>query len=336
MIDLRSDTLTLPSEAMQQMMLDAQLGDDVFGEDPTVNLLEKKAAELFGMESALYCSSGTMTNQIAINIHVSPGDEVICSRESHIYNYEGGGIAKNSGASVRLVERSSGILTADDVIKNINEDDVHCPKTALVALENTSNRGGGVCYSFDQMAEIAHVCKQANIPLHLDGARVFNAIVANSENPLDYGNIFDSISVCLSKGLGAPVGSVLIGKKSFIHHARRARKAFGGGMRQAGIIAAGGLYALENNITRLKDDHRRAAEIAVALESCSWVKSVVKQQTNIVVFHVVDSITNLDFIKRLEESGIKCIPFGPGRVRMVTHLDISDDDIAVISDKLQF
>ena len=336
MIDLRSDTLTLPSKEMKEKMFSSQLGDDVFGEDPTVNLLEKQAAELFGMESAIFCSSGTMTNQIAINVHVRPGDEVICSRESHIYNYEGGGIAKNSGASVRLIEGSSGILSPNDIIDNINADDIHCPITSLVALENTSNRGGGVCYSYENMEAISSICKKNTIPLHLDGARIFNAIVANNESPSDYGKIFDSISVCLSKGLGAPIGSLLLGNKKFIEKARRARKVFGGGMRQVGIIAAAGIYALENNIQRLNDDHIRASLIAQSLENCSWVKRVLPQETNIIVFNVIDSISNLDFIAKMQDVGIKCIGFGPGRVRMVTHLDITDTDVEFICEKLKF
>ena len=336
MIDLRSDTLTLPSKEMKEAMFSAQLGDDVFGEDITVNLLEKKAASIFGMEDAIFCPSGTMTNQIAINLYTRPGDEVICSRESHIYNYEGGGIAKNSGASVRLIERESGLINAQDVVKNINADDVHCPKSSLIAVENTSNRGGGVCYAADQLDELAEISQLNKIPLHLDGARVFNAIVAKDQNPLDYGNWFDSISVCLSKGLGAPVGSLLIGKKKFISSARRVRKVFGGGMRQAGIIAAAGIYALDNNIDRLAQDHQRANAIAKGLANCSWVEKVIPVQTNIVVFHIKQQYTNLAFIERLEKVGVKCIPFGPSRVRMVTHLDISDSDVEQVCEKLKF
>jgi len=336
MIDLRSDTLTLPSVAMKEKMLSVKLGDDVFGEDPTVNLLEHKAALMFGMESAIFCPSGTMTNQIAINIHTQPGDEVICSRESHIYNYEGGGIAKNSGASVRLIERNNGLLNHEDVLKNINQDDVHCPRTALVALENTSNRGGGVCYSNDELIEIKNVCVQNKIPLHLDGARIFNALVEKKQSPKSYGKIFDSISICLSKGLGAPVGSLLIGNKQFINRARRVRKVFGGGMRQAGIIAAGGIYALENNIDRLVDDHKRARIIANAAKECSWIQNVVPVETNIIVCYMKHDKSNKAFINKLEELGIKCIPFGEGRVRMVTHLDISDMDVDQVCKKLNF
>jgi threonine aldolase len=336
MIDLRSDTLTLPSVEMKEKMLSVKLGDDVFGEDPTVNLLEQNTASMFGMESAIFCPSGTMTNQIAINIHTQPGDEVICSRESHIYNYEGGGIAKNSGASVRLIERNNGLLKHEDVLNNINQDDVHCPRTALVALENTSNRGGGVCYSIDELLKIKKVCVQSEIPLHLDGARIFNAIVEKKQSPKSYGQIFDSISICLSKGLGAPVGSLLIGNEQFINRARRVRKVFGGGMRQAGIIAAGGIYALENNIDRLVDDHKRAKTIANAAKKCSWIENVIPVETNIIVCYMKQDKSNIAFIDKLEKDGIKCIPFGEGRVRMVTHLDVSDVDVNQVCEKLNF
>jgi len=336
MIDLRSDTLTLPSVEMKEKMLSVKLGDDVFGEDPTVNLLEQNTASMFGMESAIFCPSGTMTNQIAINIHTQPGDEVICSRESHIYNYEGGGIAKNSSASVRLIERNNGLLKHEDVLNNINQDDVHCPRTALVALENTSNRGGGVCYSIDELLKIKKVSVQSEIPLHLDGARIFNAIVEKKQSPKSYGQIFDSISICLSKGLGAPVGSLLIGNEQFINRARRVRKVFGGGMRQAGIIAAGGIYALENNIDRLVDDHKRAKTIANAAKKCSWIENVIPVETNIIVCYMKQDKSNIAFIDKLEKDGIKCIPFGEGRVRMVTHLDVSDVDVNQVCEKLNF
>ena len=336
MIDLRSDTLTLPSVEMKEKMLSVKLGDDVFGEDPTVNLLEQNTASMFGMESAIFCPSGTMTNQIAINIHTQPGDEVICSRESHIYNYEGGGIAKNSSASVRLIERNNGLLKHEDVLNNINQDDVHCPRTALVALENTSNRGGGVCYSIDELLKIKKVCVQSEIPLHLDGARIFNAIVEKKQSPKSYGQIFDSISICLSTGLGAPVGSLLIGNEQFINSARRVRKVFGGGMRQAGIIAAGGIYALENNIDRLVDDHKRAKTIANSAKKCSWIENVIPVETNIIVCYMKQDKSNIAFIDKLEKDGIKCIPFGEGRVRMVTHLDVSDVDVNQVCEKLNF
>src|ERR1700690_2109016 len=250
MIDYRSDTFTKPSQLMLEAMFRASVGDDVFGEDPSVNKLETLAAETFGMEAGLFCPSGTMTNQIAIKCHTQPGDEVICDTMSHVYIYEGGGIAFNSGCQVRPIEGDRGRITADQVTKSINPDDVHKPVTRLVSLENTANRGGGSCYEFNDLQSIREVCLENNLKLHLDGARVFNAIVENKEEPKDYGALFDSISVCLSKGLGAPVGSVLLGNKDFIQKARRVRKVFGGGMRQAGYLAAAGIFALENNIER--------------------------------------------------------------------------------------
>jgi len=336
MIDLRSDTLTMPSIGMKEAMFSTELGDDVFEEDPTVISLENKAALMFGKEAALFCPSGTMTNQIAINIHTQPGDELICSRESHVYNYEGGGIAKNSGVSMRLIERTSGLINHNDVISNINIDDVHYPITSLVVLENTSNRGGGICYQLSEMKKISKVSRDNNLKIHLDGARVFNAIVRNRENVIEYGDIFDSVSVCLSKGLGAPIGSLLIGDANFIHKARRVRKVMGGGMRQVGIIAAAGIYALEHNINRLKDDHRRAEIISNAAKKCTWVDKVIQTETNIIVLYIVSKHTNDEFISKLNEEGVLCIAFGKGRVRMVTHLDISDHDVAYIAKKLKF
>ncbi len=336
MIDLRSDTLTLPSIGMREAMFSAQLGDDVFEEDPTVIALENKASSMFGKESALFCPSGTMTNQIAINIHTHPGDELICSRESHVYNYEGGGIARNSGVSMRLIEGASGLINHNDVLNNINIDDVHYPVTSLVVLENTSNRGGGVCYQFDDMKNISKVCRENNLKLHLDGARVFNAIVKNNENVIEYGSIFDSMSVCLSKGLGAPIGSLLIGSADFIHKARRVRKVMGGGMRQVGIIAAAGIYALEHNVKRLDDDHRRAEKIATAAKKCSWINKVIQTQTNIIVLYTKPEYTNEEFVMKLKKEGILSIPFGQGRVRMVTHLGINDKDVDYIANKLKF
>ncbi len=336
MIDLRSDTLTLPTLDMKNVMFSAELGDDVFEEDPTVNKLEKKAAELFGMEAALFCPSGTMTNQIAINVHTNPGDEVICSRESHVYNYEGAGIARNSGASVRLIERSSGLIEANEIMKNINIDDVHYPISKLVVLENTSNRGGGICYDMLEMKKISKVCKEQNLFLHLDGARLFNAIVKNAENPLDYGKFFNSISICLSKGLGAPVGSLLIGNDLFIKKARRVRKVFGGGMRQAGILAAAGIYALDHHVDRLLEDHVRAKKIAQAVEKCSWVEKVLAVKTNIIVLYTRNEKSNNEFISKLAQDGIIAIPFGEGRVRMVTHLGINDENVDYIIEKLNF
>src|SRR6476620_1660253 len=265
-IDFRSDTVTKPSPGMLNAMLNAQVGDDVFGEDPTINELESKVANMFGMEAAIFCPSGTMTNQVGIKCHTQPGDEIICDKLSHVYQYEGGGIAFNSGCSVKLLNGNYGRITAQMVSESVNNrNDAHKANSSLVSLENTANRGGGSCYDFEEFYRIKRTCVENNLKLHLDGARLFNAIVAKKEDPKEYGKIFDSISICLSKGLGAPVGSVLIGTKEFIAKAKRIRKVFGGGMRQAGYLAAAGSYALDNNIKRLEEDHRHAKFIAQAL-----------------------------------------------------------------------
>lgn len=328
MIDFRSDTVTKPTEQMLEVMMKAPVGDDVFGEDPTVNELQSYAAELFGMEAALFCSSGTQTNQIAINVHVRPGGEVITHVDSHVYKYEGGGIARNSGASVRLIQGNRGMLTLEEVQQWINNpEDVHLPLTQLVSLEDTSNRGGGAVYDFQEIKRISAFCRANNFPLHLDGARLFNAMIENGADLKEYASQFDTISICLSKGLGAPVGSLLLGKSDFISKARRVRKVFGGGMRQAGIIAAGGLYALRNNIERLKFDHNHARMLEHTLKELSWVKEVVPVDTNIVVPILKDADIRDKIITKLEEKGIKIMAFGPGMLRFVTHLDISEHDI---------
>ena len=334
MIDLRSDTVTLPTKEMKNAMQSAPLGDDVFVEDPSINSLEEKVAAIFGMEKALFCPSGTMTNQIAIKVHVVPGDEVICSRESHVYCYEGGGIASNSGASVRLIEGDSGILTAAQIEANINSDDVHLPNTSLVSLENTSNRGGGVCYAFEEFYKIKDVCQKYGLALHLDGARVYNAIVKNKEDPKKYGDIFDSISVCLSKGLGAPVGSVLLGSNEFIRKARRVRKAFGGGMRQAGMLAAAASYALDNHVERLAIDHDNAQKVLEAGLKNQWVKGALPVETNIIVLLLKNEITNTEFLEKLKNNGILAVGFGPQRVRLTMHLDVSTADVNTICEIL--
>lgn len=327
-IDFRSDTVTKPSREMLEQMFNAKVGDDVFQEDPTVNELENYAAALFGMEAALFCSSGTQTNQIAINVHVQPGDEVITHVDSHVYKYEGGGIARNSGASVRLLEGNRGRLKLEDIKQWINNpDDVHLPLTRLVSLEDTANRGGGAIYDFEEIKKISAFCRANNLPLHLDGARLMNAMVENGVELKTYASQFDSISLCLSKGLGAPVGSILIGKKDFIKKSRRVRKVLGGGMRQAGILAAGGLYALQHNIERLKQDHLHARALESTLKERSWVADVIPVDTNIVVFILRDAARRDDVIAMLKEKGILSMAFGPGMIRMVTHLDISSNMI---------
>lgn len=328
MIDLRSDTVTNPEKDMLDFMFQAKLGDDVFGEDPTVNELQDYAATLFGKEAALYCSSGTQTNQIAINLHVNPGGEVICHQDSHVFKYEGGGIAKNSGASTRTVSGDRGRITVEELEKWINpENDVHYPLTQLVSIEDTANRGGGAIYDFNEIIRIKEFCDKMHLPLHLDGARVFNALTENKIDYKVYAKPFDSISICLSKGLGAPVGSLLLGSHSFINKARRVRKVFGGGMRQAGIIAAGGLYALKNNIHKLKSDHSHAKELENALLAASFVKNVIPVETNIVVFELTDHLKVNETLSELENQGILALPFGKGMIRMVTHLDLNESAI---------
>lgn len=323
MIDYRSDTFTRPTPKMLEAMFKADVGDDVFQEDPSVNKLEALAADTFGMEAALFCPTGTMTNQVAIKCHTNPGDEVICDKLSHVYVYEGGGIAFNSAASVRLIEGNRGRITAEQVLEEINPDDIHKPHSQLVSLENTANRGGGSCYDFSEIENIKEVCLQHGLALHLDGARLFNAIVANNEKPKDYGRVFDSISVCLSKGLGAPVGSVLLGKKDFIYKARRVRKVLGGGMRQAGYMAAAGIFALENHIERLAEDHQHAHLIAGALAQKDFVGVISPVETNILIFEVKGAYTPQSFTDKLLQQGIKVMAISKTQVRMVLHLDVS-------------
>jgi threonine aldolase len=327
-IDYRSDTVTRPTPAMLEAMMTAKVGDDVFGEDPSINELENMTASLFGMEAALFCPSGTMTNQIAIKCHTQPGDEVICDESSHVYQYEGGGIAFNSGASVKLLHGNFGRITADQVKEVIQPDDAHRAHTSLVSLENTSNRGGGSCYDFEEINRIGAVCQEQNLAFHLDGARLWNALVAKNETALQYGEVFDSISVCLSKSLGCPVGSLLLGKKTFIKKARRVRKVFGGGMRQAGFLAAAGIYALQHHIERLAEDHEHARQIAAAIGSKEFVQQVLPVETNIIIFELKNSITAPELVAKLKEFSILGYAISPNRVRLVTHLDISKEMVA--------
>jgi len=322
-VDYRSDTQTRPSREMLEFMFQASVGDDVFGEDPSINALENLAAEMFGMEASVFCPSGTMTNQIAIKCHTQPGDEVICDVSSHIYQYEGGGIAFNSGASVKLLYGDKGRISAQQVLENINADDVHKAHTSLVSLENTSNRGGGSCYEMEEIRNIKKVCDEKSLFLHLDGARLFNALVEQDQNPKEYGQVFHSISICLSKSLGCPVGSLLLGQKDFIKKARRVRKAFGGGMRQAGYLAAAGIYALKNNIERLKQDHDHAKQIAEALRKKDFVSEILPVETNIIIFSVKQPWTAKCFVDKLKESDILGHPISGTQVRLVTHLDVT-------------
>lgn len=324
-IDLRSDTVTKPSKPMLEAMMNAEVGDDVFGEDPTINALENKAAKMFGKEAGLFCSSGTQTNQIAIKVHTVPGDEVICDQGAHIYRYEGGGIGFNAGASVRLIHGDRGRIKASDVASEINPEGSHFPNTSLVSVENTANRGGGSCYDVSELIKIKKVCDENKLKFHLDGARFFNAITKTGESPLDHGKLFDSISICLSKGLGAPVGSLLLGSTEFIQKAHRIRKIMGGGMRQAGILAAAGIYALDHNVKLLENDHLKAKQLEAILSKLPYVEEVIPVDTNILIFRIPEKISNADFLAKLSDNGIKAIGFGPQLIRFVTHLDFTDD-----------
>jgi threonine aldolase len=324
-IDLRSDTVTRPTRDMKDAMFSAEVGDDVFGEDPTVNKLEKKCAELLGMEAAVFCPSGTMTNQIGIKILTQPYDEVICYKGAHIYKYEGGGLAGNSNIGTKLLTGNRGKISVEEiapVIGNIN--DVHSANTSVVALENTIVREAGSYYTLGQIEKISEFSRGKGMAMHLDGARLFNAITETKENPLDFGKYFDTISICLSKGLGAPVGSVLLCKKELALKARRVRKVFGGGMRQAGFLAAAGIYAMENHITRLKEDHHRAKELGNALDKLGWVKSVMPVDTNIVIFEVADGVNPEKCLAKFSEHQIKALAFSATEIRLVTHLDFDD------------
>lgn len=321
-INLISDTVTRPTEGMLQAMMQAKVGDDVFKQDLTVNELEELVAEVFGMEAALFFPSGTMANQTAIKLLTQPGDELIADHYAHIYNYEGGGVSFNSGVSCRLITGERGKITASQVEANINPPDFyHSPLTTLVSLENTTNKGGGACYDLDEILDIKKVCDQHGLKFHLDGARLWNALVAKNQHPKQYGAVFDTISVCLSKGLGAPVGSVLISSKENIQKAIRVRKIFGGGMRQAGYLAAAGIYALEHHIERLSDDHRRAKELESVLKSLPWVAKVEPVETNIVIFSLQPGIEDANFMHLLKQKNILISALGKSKLRMVTHLD---------------
>lgn len=335
-IDLRSDTFTKPTAAMLEAMYSAVVGDDVFGEDPTVNILEHKAATMFGMEAALFCPSGTMTNQIAIKCHTEPGNEVICDKTSHVYIYEGGGIAFNSGCQVNAIEGDRGRISAEQVLAAINPDDVHKASTTLVSIENTANRGGGSCYDYDSLVNIKAVCTEHALKFHLDGARLWNAMVAdNNITALQYGQLFDSISVCLSKGLGAPVGSLLLGKSDFIKKARRIRKVFGGGMRQAGYLAAAGIHALDHHIERLREDHLHAKQLRDILNKNKYVMSILRPETNIVIFETVKEFPAIRFTEYLSSKNILAIPIAPHQVRFVTHLDVTEEMISKVIYELE-
>lgn len=334
MTELRSDTFTKPSAAMLEDMFRAQVGDDVFGEDPTVNKLEKMTADMFGMEAAMFCPSGTMTNQIGIKVHTRPGEEVICEEMSHVYIYEGGGIASNSSCQVKPIKGNFGLIHAEQVEAAINPvNDVHRARTSLVSLENTANRGGGSCYEWADLEKIRETCNKHQLALHLDGARLWNALVEKKQMPKQYGQLFDSISVCLSKGLGAPVGSLLLGKADYISEARRVRKRLGGGMRQAGYLAAAGIYALENNIARLAEDHAHARRVADTWAKKDFIGAILPVETNILIFEVLPPFTAVALVAQLAEKGIKCVAISSTQIRMVFHLDVTVEMVGEL-DKL--
>jgi len=334
-IDLRSDTVTKPTPGMLQAMMSAKVGDDVFREDPSINELENRLATMFGMEAGLFCPSGTMTNQIAIKAHTQPLDEIICDRLAHIYNYEVGGWAFLSGVSIQLIHTPRGIIQAEQIIPCIQPAQDWLPNSKMVCIENTVNRGGGAVYSLAEMKAIQAVCLKNNLIYHLDGARLFNAIIASDYTAKDLHGIFDSISICLSKGLGAPVGSVLVGSESFIKKSRKIRKVFGGGMRQAGFLANACLYALDHHIERMAEDHARAKQLADVLGSLPYVTQIMKTETNIVIFSLSSLEITSQFIQHLEKGNVKAAPFGGNSVRFVTHLDFTEEMLQQVISLLQ-
>ena len=325
-VDLRSDTVTVPTKGMLEFMMDSNVGDDVYGEDPTVNQLQNKVASIFGKDVGMFFPSGTMANQTAIKLHTNPGEQIICDKYSHIYNYEGGGASFNSGVSFSLIDGERGMFNAKQAADSINPKDFyHSPLSSLIAVENTTNKGGGACWNINELKQIKKIAKLNNLGMHLDGARIWNALIANGDNPLEIGKIFDTISVCLSKGLGCPIGSVLIGDKNIMNNALRIRKILGGGMRQAGYLANAGLYALDNNIERLSEDHKKAKEIGEVLMKSKFVKSVEKIETNIVIFELKKDISEFSFIKKLNKLNIKLISMGSNKLRLVTHLNYTNN-----------
>ncbi|MFP4846868.1 threonine aldolase family protein [Winogradskyella sp. PE311] len=321
-IDLRSDTVTKPTKEMLDAMLTAEIGDDVYKEDPSVNALEKRLAKMFGKDEALFFPTGSMANQAALKLHTNPGEQVICDKYAHIYNYEGGGASFNSGISCKLIDGHRGMFTAEQAESSINPPDFyHSPLTSLIAIENTTNKGGGACWEYEELRKIRQVATNNNLGYHLDGARLWNALIAKGESPEQYGDLFDTISVCLSKGLGCPMGSVLIGNSSIMKGAIRVRKILGGGMRQVGFAAAAGLYALDHHFERLSDDHIKAKEIGEILSTLKYIKKVEPIETNILIFELNDNVDETQFLKKLEKKGIYIIGMGSNKLRIVTHLD---------------
>ncbi|PCH77060.1 MAG: threonine aldolase [Flavobacteriaceae bacterium] len=335
-INLISDTVTVPSEGMLKAMMQAKVGDDVFKSDPTVNALEEKMAAEFGMEAALFFPSGTMANQTAIKIHTQPAEQVICDKWSHIYNFEGGGAAFNSGVSCSLIDGDRGMFTAAQVAERVSDrENYHLAITSLVSLENTTNKGGGACWDLNEIKKIKEVCDAQDLKFHLDGARLYNALVAKNETPAQYGALFNTISICLSKGLGAPVGSVLLGTTSEMKKALRVRKLFGGGMRQSGFLAAAGIYALDTNVERLEEDHAHAKALGKTLERCSKVAKVETIETNIIIFYTKDTVEDAEFISCLKSKNILMVSMGEGKLRMVTHLNFTKEMLVYVQNVLE-
>jgi threonine aldolase len=335
-IDLISDTVTRPTKRMLELMMHAKVGDDVFKMDPTVNELQEKAAAMFGMEDALFFPSGTMANQTAIKLHTQPGDQLICDKYAHVFNYEGGGAAFNSGVTCKLIDGNRGMFSAEQLQEAVaGRADIHVPYSRLVCVENTTNKGGGACWDFEELEKVQKVAKENNLSFHLDGARLFNALVAKNETPEQYGHLFDTISICLSKGLGAPIGSILLGSKAHIAKALRIRKLFGGAMRQGGFLASAGIYALDNHVARLAEDHQKAKEIGAVLEAVSYVTEVALIETNIVIFYVHENIGADNFIQKMKDKNILLTPMGEGRIRIVTHLDYTNDMHETLLKELQ-
>ena len=327
MIDLRSDTVTKPTPEMREAIARAEVGDDVLGDDPTVIELEKRTAEILGKEAAVFVPSGTMANQVAIRTHTEPGDEMLCDRDTHSYYYECGGPAALSGVMVRFVAGVRGIFTAGDVKAALRPPNVHFPRTRLIFVENTHNRGGGSIWPLEGIAEVAGVAGENGLRMHLDGARLWNASVATGIAEAEYARYFDSASVCFSKGLGAPVGSALAGSGDFVERARRFRKMLGGGMRQAGIIAAGALYGLEHHRERLADDHANARRLAEALAAMDGIEiDPTEVETNIVYFRLT-SLPAAQFQKTLHERGVGVLALGQDTIRAVTNLMVAGEDI---------
>lgn len=332
MINLISDTVTKPTPGMLEAMMSATVGDDVFGEDPTVKELENKLASMFGKEKGLFCPSGTMSNQLALKCHTQPMDEVICDENSHIYHYENGGYAFHSGISIQLLPGQNGKITKEQVEKAVKPDYDWLPRTRLVVLENSANRAGGNYYTCEEIRPISEFCRSKGFRIHLDGARLFNVLVETGESTAEVGTLFDSISICLSKGLGAPAGTVLLGDVDFIKQARRWRKAMGGGMRQSGYLAAAGIYALSHHIDRLKIDNKRAKQLELVLQECDYVAQVRTVRTNIVIFDLVPEVPATLLLDYFRSKGLNASAFASHTVRLVTHLDITDEMISQASE----